>query len=238
LRIALLTLLVALIPALAACGSATVYLSGDFEAGDLSEWEEVQALEDRLEVVEEDDDGNGVGRFEVREGDEEPATGSQRAEVISGLEYEQGDIRYFRILTRVESWDDGHWGMIWQIHDDSLGSPPIALQVLGDDSGETLTLESGEGDDVYWETDLPENEWFEVVVRVEFGPEGSLEVWFDGEHQEMANGETSMDGVDTLGEPPGYDKLGIYRSHEATETAVVFHDGYRVTDELFSEPPG
>jgi len=213
--------------------------AADFESGDLSEWRNAQAISERATVVEDDaPQGLHAGRFEVRAGDEEPETGSQRAEVVSGLEFDEGDVRYFRILARIESWDDDRWGMIWQIHDDSDGTPPLSLQEV-DESSRTLWLGPGDGNDAYWETELPaEDEWFEVVVRVEFGESGSVRVWLNGEEEEMANGEKVVEDVDTLGEPEAYDKLGVYRSSSAGETAVVFYDDYRVTGELFSDPPG
>jgi hypothetical protein len=224
---------------LALPASATEFFAADFESGDLSQWGYVQALPDRAAVVDDPvAQGAYAGRFEVEEGDEEPDTGSQRAEVRSGLEYEEGDVRYFRVLSRVESWDYDHWGIVWQIHDQSVDSPPLSLQLRDEGSGPTLWLGHGDGESEYWEAPLPgEDEWFEVVVRAEIGDEGSVRVWLDGEEQTMLNGDDSVDGIDTLGDGPGYDKLGIYRSSEASDTAVVYHDDYRVTDELFSEPP-
>lgn len=218
--------------------SVDEFFAADFEAGDLGEWRNAQAISERATVVEGDAlQGSHAGRFEVRAGDEEPETGSQRAEVVSGLEFDEGDVRYFRILARIESWDEERWGLIWQIHDDSDGTPPLSLQEV-DESSRTLWLGPGDGEDAYWETELPaEDEWFEVAIRVEFGESGSVRVWLNGEEEEMANGEKVVEGVDTLGEPKAYDKLGIYRSSSAQDTAVVFFDDYRVTSELFTEPP-
>lgn len=220
--------------------SSEALFAADFENPDLAEWDHTQAIPGRISPVEgEAPDGGLVGRFEVRGGDEEPGTGAQRAEVVSGLEFDEGDVRYFRILARIESWDDDDWGMVWQLHDQSDGSPPLSLQREGDGSETLLWIGSGDGSELYWDEDLPaEDEWFEVVMRVEFGEEGSLEVWLDGERQEMANGEMTYEGIDTLGEGPGYDKLGIYRSSSAEDTAVVYYDDYRVTDEFSSDPPG
>lgn len=219
-------------------GSGEELFTGDFEAGDLSEWRNAQALPGRVEIVDDAPQGGRAGRFEVRAGDEEPDTGSQRAEVISGLKLEEGDVRYFRVLARIESWDEDHWGLLWQIHDDSDGTPPLSLQEVGG-SRRALWLGPGDDSDAYWESELPaDDEWFEVVIRVEFGESGSVRVWLNGEEEEMANGETVVEGIDTLGEPLAYDKLGVYRSSSSEQPAVVFYDDYRVTSELFSDPPG
>jgi hypothetical protein len=224
---------------LAACGSDGERFNGDFETGDLSQWSHVQAPSDRVEVVEDPvAQGEFAGRFEVDEGDEDPDTGSPRSEVRSGLEYRGGEVRYFRILSRVESWDFDEWGLIWQIHDDTDETPPLTLQLEDEGSGPELWLGPGSGDETYWEAPFPGfDTWFEVVVRVEFGAAGSVEVWLDGEQQTLENGETIWEDTDTLAVAPSYDKLGTYRSPEADETAVVYHDGYRVSDEFFSDPP-
>lgn len=211
---------------------------GNFETGNLSQWPLVQAIPGRVTAVKSPvSEGTYAGRFEVKEGDKEPATGSQRAEVISGQEFEEGNVRYFRILSRVDSWDFGHWGMIWQMHDESSGSPPLSLQLYKNKSTPMLWLGPGDASADYWEAPLPALEkWFEVVIRVDFGVKGSLKVWLDGKPQEMLNEETIYDEINTLGEAPGYDKLGIYRSSSSTTTAVVYDDDYRVTDEFFSHP--
>lgn len=230
-----------LVAALGACSSPTSALfSGDFESGDLLEWDHAQAIPGRITVVDDvAAQGGHAARFEVRGGDEEPGTGAQRAEVVSGLEFEAGEVRCFRILARIESWDRDHWGMLWQLHDQSSGSPPLSLQHEVGGSEQALWVGSGDASEVYWSEALPEEgKWFEVVIRVEFGADGSVAVWLDGERQEMFNERTTYDGVDTLGEGPGYDKLGIYRSSSAEDTAVVYYDDYRVTEGFFSDPPG
>jgi hypothetical protein len=216
----------------------TPLFKGDFETGNLSQWDYVQAIPGRVSVVTSSvSQGTYAGRFEVKEGDEEPDTLDERAEVESGLRFKESDVRYFRILSRVSSWDFGHWGIVWQMHDDGPGSPPLSLQ-LQDGSPKKLWLGHGEGEPAYWQATFPGlNTWFEVVIRVEFGVKGSLRVWLNGVPQTMLNGKTTYGEADTLGEAPGYDKLGIYRSSSSTGTAVVYHDDYRVSEEFFSDPP-
>lgn len=221
--------------------SVEFLFTGDFdnEHVDLSEWASVQAIPGRITLVKEPvAQGSYAGRFEVQKGDKEPATGSQRAEVISGLEFEESDVRYFRLLTRVDSWDYKHWGIFWQIHDESTGSPPLSLQLYMNKTTPTLWLGAGDESPKYWEAPLPgTGKWFEIVIRVSFGTKGSLKVWLNGNSQTMLNGKTSYDEVDTLGEAPAYDKLGIYRSSEAEQTTVLYEDDYRISEAFFSDPP-
>jgi hypothetical protein len=237
--VVVVVVVVAVVLVASSSSSPDSLFTGDFETADLSEWDHVQALPGRTGVVTSPvSQGDYAGRFEVEAGDEEPHTGSQRAEVLSGEEFKASDVRYFRVLARVESWDFDHWGIVWQIHDDSLESPPLSLQLEEGGDAPMLWLGHGNGSPTYWQAPLPGMDtWFEVVIGVEFGAEGSLQVWLDGKRQMLTSGKTTYDGVDTLGIAPGYDKLGIYRSPEATETAVVYHDDYRVNEEFFSDPP-
>lgn len=210
--------------------------TGTFDTGDTSEWDAVQAIPGRLTVVTSPkQQGTHAGRFEVRGGDVEPQTGAQRCEVISGLLYHDGDERYFRILARVDSWDEDAWGLIWQLHDNSTGGPPVALFIEGDE----LKLQDGAGSPVYWRNqEIDPFDWFEVVVRVVFSNTGGLiEVWLDGVKQTLVGGVQTRTGLDTLGIAPCYDKLGVYRSSTADATAVVYHDAYQVSEQFFSSPP-
>jgi len=182
-------------------------------------------------------EGQYAGRFEVREGDVEPMTGSNRAEVQSCLEYAEGATPYFRGLSYIESWDFAHWGIPWQIHDDSSESPPLCLQIKGTEADPRLWLGPGDASAEYGEFPIPMREWFEWVVHPVFGIEGSVEFWLNGVQQTLLNGKLLFEEIDTLGNPLAYDKLGIYRSSESKGTAVVYHDGYRVSEEFFSAPP-
>ncbi|HET7121346.1 MAG TPA: heparin lyase I family protein [Solirubrobacterales bacterium] len=206
---------------------ASPLFDGDFETGNLGQWENVQAIPGRITVVRSPvAQGSFSGRFEVRRGDNEPETGDARAEVISGPEYGRGQTRCFHLRTRIASWDYRHWGFIWQLHDQSGGSPPIALEPK---PGAHLWLGDGSGGSGYWSGRLPRSaKWFDLTVAVRFGSRGSLRVWLNGNAQHMANGRFVYKKIDTLGQGPDYDKLGIYRSSAATTKAVVYHDDYRV----------
>ncbi len=158
--------------------------TGNFDTGDTSEWDSIQAISERLTVVTSPKaQGTHAGRFEVQAGDREPQTGSQRCEVVSGLLFHEGDERYFRILARVDAWDTDAWGLIWQLHDESRGSPPVALFIEADE----LRLQNGTGRPVYWSGQRIATEtWFEVVVRVVFSTrEGIIEVWLNGRKQTL-----------------------------------------------------
>lgn len=213
----------------------------DAESGDLSEFPYVQAILGRVTVPSAYAlQGGNSYRFEVQGGDEEPDTGSQRAEGTNNLRYHPEDVRYFRFLTRVEAWDWDFWGIIWQMHDSGgeIGTtPPISLQLKQEEDGSKwLWLGPGSGATTFWKAPFPGfGVTFEIVLKVVFGEgeAGSIEVWLNGEKQAMLEGE----GIDTIGIPSDYDKIGIYRDGDSVETAVVVHDDYRIGEGFFSEPP-
>jgi hypothetical protein len=211
-----------------AAGASSLF-NGDFETGNLGQWDHVQAIPGRITVVRSPvAQGSYSGRFEVRRGDKEPETGNARAEVSSGLEYGKGQTRCFHLRSRIDSWDYRHWGLIWQLHDQSGGSPPIALEPK---ARSHLWLGDGSGGSGYWAARLPRSaKWFDLTIAVRFGTKGSLRVWLNGKAQHMANGRFVYKGIDTLGQGPDYDKLGIYRSSAATTAAMVYHDDYRITN--------
>jgi hypothetical protein len=210
----------------------------DFETGDLSQAAYVQAIPGRITVVTDPAlEGVYSGRFEVQGGDVEPDTGSQRAELKTLLNFNEGDIRDFEVLVLVDQWDFDHWGILWQMHDNSDVSPPLALMV--EEVTGRLLLQHGNGSVVYWRgPPIVLGQPSRVVIRVGFSAtEGTLEVWLDGAKQTLVNGSAELAAVNTLGNPPGYDKVGIYRSIEATEPAVVYHGIYRVSVPVITEAP-
>jgi Concanavalin A-like lectin/glucanases superfamily/Polysaccharide lyase/Phage tail protein len=212
--------------------------AGNWESGDLSEWDYVQAIPGRITVPKGGaPQGNYAGRFIVQAGDAEPDTGSQRAEVQSGREYDEGDDRYFRGIAKVVSTDFGHYIIIWQLHDDGGSSPPLSLQVKEGSDADPQLLLVGFGTEVYWEGPFNLDEAFEWACHVVFGEKGSIEFWLNGEQQTLEGGGTILEEIDTLGIRPAFDKLGIYRATLAEGTAVVYHDDYRITEEFFSDPP-
>lgn len=213
--------------------------NGDFETGNKLQYVEEQAPPERLTVVKAPKAPVAQGRYalrvELQPADPLVAAG-HRSELRSGKTFVEGDKRYFRELFYIPhaSWDWTHWGIIWQGHDESTGSPPVCW-MLGEDKGtKYLRLQSGDSKVVFCTIENPpDSEWFELVWWIEFGPEGAAKVWFNGEAQTMEKGE----GIDTLGVELVYDKEGVYRSSEAEGTVVYYFDGYRIGEAFFSKPP-
>lgn len=210
--------------------------NGNFETGDFSQYLEVQAIPERATIVKSPDpvgEGTYAARFERREGDELKA-GSNRSEIVPAREFHAGETLYFRHLLYLPyaSIDWKHFLILCQWHDSSPGSPPLSLQTFEEGGVKKLRIGSGDQSSIYYEFNVPGNaQWFELVYRISFGINGSIEVWLNGK----SLGE--VDGINTLGTEPTNWKLGNYRSSEAEGTTVVYQDGVTITKKFFSDPP-
>jgi hypothetical protein len=234
----LVTALVALLVVVAADVSlfgpdTTVHRSG-FETGDFSQWREQQCLRDRLSVGSKPPssfEGRYRARLEVRDGDEEPDTGSERCELV-GPSLPSERERWYRQAIYVPSASDppDSWQIMSQWYSNYGGSPPLALF---HDRGLPMrwSLRHGDSSRTYWRSrELERDEWHEIVVGVflsQAPSRGWVEVWLDGKRQTLENGRTRMHGQ-TRGATRGSFKTGIYRSPNSTGRSVEYVDGYSV----------
>lgn len=212
---------------------STVHRSG-FETGNFSQWRERQCLPERLSVGSKRPDafeGHDRARLEVRKGDEEPATGSERCELVGPSLPGDGERWYRQAIYIPSSADppDG-WEIMAQWYSNYGGSPPLALF---HDYGLPMrwSLRRGDSSKSYWRSGkLERDQWHEIVVGVYLSQrpsQGWVEVWLDGKQQRLKNGKTRMYGA-TRGASRGSFKTGIYRSPASTGTSVEYVDGYRV----------
>jgi hypothetical protein len=174
--------------------------------------------------------GTQAARFEVREGDVEPDTGSQRSEV-SGPTFDEGQDLYIRDAIRIPSSStyQGPWQIIEQLHEENWSSSPGMALFLSAENA--LTLGAGDNSPTFWHSvKLQRDRWYDLVYRVKLSQgssTGFVEVWLDGTQQNLANGQTRMYGQ-TIQMPSTYLKAGIYRSKTSTGTSVVEHDAIAV----------
>lgn len=174
--------------------------------------------------------GTGSGRFEVRQGDVEPDTGSNRSEV-SGPTYNAGEDLYFRDVIRVPAADsfNGSWQIINQLHETDWGGSPGIATFLNSDH--TLQFGAGDGSPTYWKSPkLNTDQWYTMIYRVKLSQDASqgfVEVWLNGVPQKPLNGSTRMFGQ-TIQTARTYLKVGIYRTASSTGTSLVEHDNVAV----------
>jgi hypothetical protein len=220
-------------PAPAPAPSGTVFFSGDFDAG-FKSWY-VQSLSSRATLFSSGAfEGGQAARFEVRQGDVEPDTGSQRSEV-SGPIFKEGQDLYIRDAIRVPATNtySAPWQIIQQLHEeDWSGSPGMAVFL---DNSRALKLGAGDGSPTFWQSvPLQSNRWYDLVYRVKLSRDakaGFVEVWLDGAPQSLANGQTRIYGQ-TIQAAEAYIKAGIYRSKSSSGTSVVEHDAIVVGSSL------
>ena len=171
-------------------------------------------------------EGSGAARLEVRPGDVEPDTGSQRSEV-TGPTFHEGEDFYVRDEIRVPYGYtfEGPWQLINQLHEKPWsGSPGIATFL---DPSRNIRFGAGDGSPTYWRGPQLEFErWYTFVYRVDLSrnaSQGFVEVWLDGVPQTLTNGGTRMYG-ETIQTPETYLKAGIYRSSTSTGVSIIEHD--------------
>jgi len=170
--------------------------------------------------------GSGAARFEVRQGDVEPDTGSQRSEV-TGPTFNAGEEFFARDMIRVPDGYSfqGSWQLINQLHEVIWsGSPGIATFL---DPNRRISFGAGDGSPMYWRGPQLESErWYDLVYHVKLArdpSQGFVELWLDGVPQTLANGATRMYG-ETIQAAQTYLKAGIYRSATSTGVSIVEHD--------------
>jgi len=203
-----------------------VVFASEFETQGFPEWY-VQALPNRARIVHGSPyEGRANARFEVRPGDVEPDTGSQRAEV-SGPTFHEGEDLYVRTAFRVPPGNTfrGPWQLIQQFHDESdSGSPGTAVFLTSD---QRVRVGAGDSSQIDWTSKpLQTNRWYELVYRVNFSRDpsvGFVEVWFDGSRQRLGNGRYRDYGA-TMHLSEAYLKTGIYRSQYSTGVSLIEDD--------------
>jgi hypothetical protein len=216
-------------PRAAAAENPEVLFRGDFEAG-FDEWH-VQSLSSRATLFSSGAfQGTQAAHFEVRDGDVEPETGSQRSEV-SGPTFDEGEDLYIRDAIRIPSASDfsASWQIIQQLHEENWSSSPGLAVFL--DPENFLTLGSGDGSTSFWTSGkLQHDRWYDLVYRVVLSQDpgtGLVEVWLDGTQQTLDNGQT-RDYGQTIQAAQTYLKAGIYRSGSSSGTSIVEHDAITV----------
>lgn len=213
--------------------SGTVLFRGDFDSG-FKGWY-VQSLSSRATLFSSGAfEGGQAARFEVRAGDVEPDTGSQRSEV-SGPTFKEGQDLYIRDAIRLPATNtySAPWQIIQQLHEeDWSGSPGMAVFL---DNNRALKIGAGDGSPTFWQSSpLQSNRWYDLIYRVKLSRDaktGFVEVWLDGAQQNLANGQTRIYGQ-TIQAAETYIKAGIYRSKSSSGTSVVEHDAIVVGSSL------
>jgi MYXO-CTERM domain-containing protein len=200
---------------------ANVLWRGDYETGDVAQWDRIDGLASRLTVQQSVvHQGNYALRVELHQGD--VSSSGTRNEVVEAnpAHYEsEGNDRWYAWSTLFPS--DYPSNNTWQVftqwhHTGCCGSPPVEFDVLG----ERIQL-AHDGGTVLWSTPLVRGVWHDFVVHVFWSSSGGfVELYYDGQ---KVLGKTS---VQTL--YPGeqaYMKQGLYWNANISSVGVLYHDG-------------
>jgi len=146
---------------------------------------------------------------------------SERCEfVASNGGRKPGETYYIGWRSRVDTPLTGGWNGIYQMkcHGDHVADQPLVLTMR--DNRLVLNnhedINGQETPRLVWQTDLPVNKWFTIVLRVHYSEsrtEGSVQLWYNGKLQTLANGTTIHHGQTWDGSENNM-HWGIYRADE------------------------
>ena len=210
---------------------------GDWETGDLRQWDGAQAVSrDRIQVVTEPvNQGRYAGRFEVRDGDN-PIGFGDRAEVQLASGESEGQERWYAWSTMLDPTFpiSDAWQVITQWHfEDIDGTPPVAFYVIRD----RIALETNphDGDRPAdpragraLVNPLDRGQWHHFRLHVIWSGSdetGLLELWH--------NGRKVAGPIHTRTLSPGHDayfKQGYYRQSGEPRTGIIYHDAFRISE--------
>jgi uncharacterized protein (TIGR03382 family) len=218
-----------LVPTLA---SAAIVWKGDFETGNLSQWDRTQSVaSNRLLVVSDVvREGRYALRAMVRKGDDPiKASGNRNELLYMGLEPSGSEYYYkWSTLFPQNFPRSSKWQIFTQWHHEGLnGSPPLELYVVDDELRMRVGGTSGQ---VVWRAPLQREKWNDFVLRVKWSSDpkvGFVEMYHDGKLvvplRRMA---TQYKGE------RNYLKVGLYRDASISPEGVIFHDGFTMATEL------
>ncbi|HYO57524.1 polysaccharide lyase [Archangium sp.] len=211
-----------LLPTLA---SASTVWKGDFETGNLSQWDREQSVSSsRLLVVSSPvREGRYALKTTVRQGDDPIDSSGNRNELLYLDREAPGSEFFYKWSTFFPS--NFPRSPKWQIftqwhHAGSGGSPPLEFYVVDDQLRLRVGGSSGK---IVWRAPLQRAQWNDFVLHVKWSPDpkvGFIELYHGGKRVlPLMKVATQYSGQ------RNYLKLGLYRDASISQEGVVFHDG-------------
>lgn len=218
--------------------SASIVWRGDFETGNLSQWDREQSVaSDRLQVVGSPvREGRYAMKVTVHQGDDPINASGNRNEVLNLKREPAGSEFYYKWSTLFPSSfpRSPKWALFTQWHHDGDGgSPPLEFYVVDD----KLTLRlGGANGKIVWTAPLQREHWNDFVLHVKWSSDpkaGFVELYHDG--------QIVVPKTMVATQYPGqgnYLKLGLYRDESISQEGIVFHDGFVQATSLEDVMPG
>jgi len=212
--------------------SASIVFKGDFETGNLSQWDKRQVVApDRLQVQSDlVREGKHALKVTVRKGDDPiNASGNRNELLYMGLE-RAGTENYYKWSTYFPaSFPRANtWQVFAQWHHLGLnGSPPVEFFIIDD---EIRLRAGGVNGPIVWRAPMERERWHDFVLHVKWSPDpkvGFVELYKDGELVVPRFMVATQFRGDT-----NYFKLGLYRNESISPVGVLYHDGVTVATTL------
>jgi MYXO-CTERM domain-containing protein len=211
-----------------AVSRAEVLWRGDFETGNISQWNGRAQLvsADRLQVVSSPvRQGKYALKTTVKQGDDPINASGNRNELVRTNENAtEGKEYYYAWSTQFAN--DFPSPNTWQLfvqwhHASNYGSPPVEFTAIN----EQIRLQiGGNPSRVVWSTKLTRGTWHDFVFHVKWSADpkvGFVELWHQGKRVlPKTYIATSFPGL------ANYMKAGLYRNETIAPTGVVWHDGF------------
>lgn len=212
-----------LLPTLA---TASTMWRGDFETGNLSQWDRVQTVSSsRMLVVSSPvREGRYALKTTVRQGDDPINASGNRNELLYVDREPAGSEFFYKWSTLFpKSFPrSSKWQIFTQWHHDgNTGSPPLEFYVVEDQLRLRVGGSSGK---IIWRSPLQREQWNDFVLHVKWSPDpkaGFVELYH--------NGKVVLPLMKVATQYPGqrnYLKMGLYRDASIAPEGVVFHDGF------------
>jgi hypothetical protein len=208
---------------------ARILFRGDYESGDLAQFDLVQTVQDdRIRVVSEPvRQGRSAARFEVRAGDS-IGDSAPRAELALTERREvccrDGDERFYAWSTLFADdfpTDPNKFIDFMQFKGDGDGGGPVTFMVWGEQMQVRVN-------GTHWRAPLQRGRWQDFVFHAKWSPDpdvGFIELYHNGRlalpRKYMATLDRGEDGRAI----EAYLKQGLYRSYDFDRTGVLYHDG-------------
>jgi hypothetical protein len=196
---------------------STVIWRGDYETGDLSQWDRIDGLTSMLTVVTSPvHQGKYALRVELHQG-QISSSGTRNELELGNYPFYEGDEYWYAWSTYFPSTfpSNDKWQVFTQWHHSGCcGSPPLEFDI----QGEQIQINYS-GDQLVWSAPLVRGVWHDFVIHIKWSVNGWIEFWYDGKKQ------LDQTPVPTIF--PGeynYMKQGLYWDPTITSVGVLYHD--------------
>ncbi|HWB76568.1 MAG TPA: polysaccharide lyase [Nannocystaceae bacterium] len=209
---------------------ADIVWRGDFESGDVSQWnEQVGPVADRVSIVEDPvREGMYAARVEIRPGDlgigdlnrVELGYHPPRASFEGSERWYAWSVMQDAYAPLGASW---HAFTYWEAT--MISTAALSFRLYAGNAINFATFVGGE--QVQWESTFEPGVWHDFVLHVVWSgdaSEGLVELWYDGEQVVPA---TSVATMFTVGDvaAPNFLHIGMIRDDQLTVDEVFFYDG-------------